>query len=92
MEASGPSSRGDYVNGFGDLEGEFWYGLENIHCLTTQEDVELRIELGNDSTPPYNACFHSNRTWLTLQKMELVLQQVPAGTLVAGIHTSLKFR
>ena len=41
----------DYVNGFGDLEGEFWYGLEKIHCLTTREDVELRIELGNGTVP-----------------------------------------
>ena len=41
----------DYVNGFGDLEGEFWYGLENIHCLTTREDVELRIEQGNGTVP-----------------------------------------
>ena len=41
----------DYVNGFGDLEGEFWYGLENIHCLTTREDMELRIELGNGTVP-----------------------------------------
>ena len=41
----------DYVHGFGDLEGEFWYGLENIHCFTTREDVELRIEVGNETTP-----------------------------------------
>ena len=41
----------DYVNGFGDLEGEFWYGLEKIHCLTTRDDMELRIELGNGTTP-----------------------------------------
>ena len=41
----------DYVNGFGDLGGEFWYGLENMHCLTTREDVELRIELGNGTVP-----------------------------------------
>ncbi len=41
----------DYVNGFGDLEGEFWYGLEKIHCLTTRENVELRIEIGNGTEP-----------------------------------------
>ena len=41
----------DYVSGFGDLEGEFWYGLEKIHCLTTREDVELYIEIGNGTEP-----------------------------------------
>ena len=35
----------DYENGFGDLEGEFWYGLRNIHYLTTRDDVELRIDM-----------------------------------------------
>ena len=28
-----------------DLEGEFWYGLRNIHHLTTRDDVELRIDM-----------------------------------------------
>ena len=27
------------------MNGEFWYGLRNIHCLTTREDVELQIEV-----------------------------------------------
>ena len=34
-----------YEQGFGDLEGEFWFGLRNIHCLTTREEVELRIDM-----------------------------------------------
>ena len=33
------------MNGFGDLNGEFWYGLDNIHYLTTSDDVELRIDM-----------------------------------------------
>ena len=33
----------DYVNGFGELNTEFWYGLRNMHCLTSREDVDLRI-------------------------------------------------
>ena len=35
----------DYENGFGDLNGEFWYGLRNIHALTSRDDVELSIDM-----------------------------------------------
>ena len=35
----------DYEEGFGSLDGEFWYGLRNIHCLASREDVELRIDI-----------------------------------------------
>ena len=39
----------DYENGFGNLNGEFWYGLRNIHALTTQNEVELRIDMVRES-------------------------------------------
>ncbi|XP_053325524.1 angiopoietin-related protein 3 [Spea bombifrons] len=35
----------EYANGFGDLTGEFWLGLEKIHSLTRQADYILHIEL-----------------------------------------------
>ena len=38
----------DYEEGFGDLDSEFWYGLRNIHCLTTRESVELCIDLQDE--------------------------------------------
>lgn len=40
-------SRGwnDYVQGFGNLNTEFWYGLRNIHCLTSRQQVQLRLLL-----------------------------------------------
>ena len=37
----------DYKHGFGDLNTEFWYGLNNIHCLTSRQQVDLSIELKN---------------------------------------------
>ena len=34
----------EYEDGFGDLNGEFWIGLRSMHCLTSQENWELRID------------------------------------------------
>lgn len=35
----------DYKNGFGDLNGEFWYGNDFLHALTYNDDMELEIRL-----------------------------------------------
>jgi len=34
----------DYANGFGNLAGEFWYGLKALHCLTGQGGWEMRMD------------------------------------------------
>ena len=33
-----------YVDRFGDLNKEFWYGLKPIYCLTNQGKWELRVD------------------------------------------------
>ena len=35
----------DYEDGFGNLTGEFWYGLRPLHCLTSQGQWEIRIDI-----------------------------------------------
>ncbi|XP_076109033.1 microfibril-associated glycoprotein 4-like [Mytilus galloprovincialis] len=36
-----------YVNGFGDLEAEFWLGNQKIHTLTKQANYELRVDISD---------------------------------------------
>ena len=36
----------DYEDGFGDVSGEFWYGLKYMNCLTSRQGpMEVEIEL-----------------------------------------------
>ncbi|XP_044158794.1 microfibril-associated glycoprotein 4-like [Bufo gargarizans] len=35
----------DYVHGFGNADGEYWLGLQNIYRLTMCGEYELRVEL-----------------------------------------------
>ena len=35
----------DYKHGFGDLNGEFWLGLERIHRLTSDNNSMLRVDM-----------------------------------------------
>ena len=34
----------DYEEGFGDLNSDFWYGLEAVECLTQRSTWEMRID------------------------------------------------
>ncbi|XP_055600470.1 microfibril-associated glycoprotein 4-like [Uranotaenia lowii] len=47
-----------YQEGFGDLEGEFWLGLEKIHQLTSSKQHELHVVLedfeGNSKVATYD--------------------------------------
>ena len=35
----------EYEDGFGNLTGEFWYGLRALHCLTGQGGWEMRLDI-----------------------------------------------
>ena len=39
----------DFKNGFGNLEGEYWLGLDNMHLLTHQssDPPQLRVDLAD---------------------------------------------
>ena len=39
----------DYEKGFGDLNTEFWYGLEKIHYLTKKGQWEMRVDYQFDN-------------------------------------------
>ena len=41
----------DYEKGFGDLNGEFWYGLKNMNCLIQTGHWELRVVLNFGTRP-----------------------------------------
>ena len=50
----------EYRQGFGNLTGEFWWGLENIHQLTASNETqyELRVDLEGYGGAKAHAVYH----------------------------------
>ena len=48
----------EYVHGFGDLNTEFWYGLRNIHCLTTRQQIDLQLVLNYTNGTSHRWIYH----------------------------------
>ena len=43
----------DYVTGFGEEDGNYWIGLEEMHQLTTANDVDLNINIETFEGEPF---------------------------------------
>ena len=79
----------EYEEGFGDLDSEFWYGLRNIHCLTTRESVKLRIDLQDEQGNKLTWVYQQFRVDGPDQKYRLHIGQ---GTVTpSGIRDALAY-
>ena len=79
-----------YREGFGDMKGNFWLGLEDVHQLTSKGKWELRIELsynGQDYFAHYdNFKVHSESD---LYRLEISGYSGTAGDSLLGTGTNV---
>ena len=84
----------DYEKGFGDLNTEFWYGLESIHCLTQRGRWEMRVDYqAEDNTWSY---LHYNNFSIgsASEKYPLTVGGFPGmghDAFTSGLHNGMKF-
>lgn len=83
----------EYREGFGDLDGEFWLGLENIYRLTSLERYELLIDLAFKEGATGFARF--SRFEIASEKENYALIQLGSYTGTAGdslvLHVGMAF-
>ncbi|CAI5773331.1 Angiopoietin like 5 [Podarcis lilfordi] len=54
----------DYLNGFGDLEGEFWLGLRNIFHIANQKTASFMLYVGLEAEDDTYAYASYDSFWL----------------------------
>ena len=65
----------DYERGFGELKGNYWLGLANIHRLTPTDDTTLRIDLGD---------FEDNKRFATYNQFQVLDANIQYALIVQG--------
>ena len=63
----------DYLKGFGDLNGEFWLGLHNIHRLTLAANTTLRVDLSDFEGEKRYANYSTFRVLDSSRKYRLII-------------------
>ena len=63
----------DYSRGFGELSGEFWLGLENIHLLTAVQPYELKIEALGWNGKMYQTAYENFQVLSDLNYYKLIV-------------------
>ena len=82
----------DYVKGFGDLNGEFWLGLNKIHRLTQAANSILRVDLADFEGGKRYANYSTFQVLDSSRKYQLNIggYSGDAGDDLTG-HTGMKF-
>ena len=85
----------DYARGFGNIDGEFWLGLEKIHRLTNRADsaVKLRVELKDYDDSEATAEYSKFAVGSAEDKYELsaVFSSGAAGDSLGAHHNGAQF-
>ena len=63
----------DYLKGFGDLNGEFWLGLNKIHRLTQAANTTLRVDLADFEGEKRYANYSTFRVLDSSRKYTLII-------------------
>ena len=79
------AERRQCCRGFGNLEGEFWLGNDNLHRLTAQGEYELRVDLSDFESESRYALYDSFGIADLSDMYRLTLGRYSSGT--AGIKS-----
>ncbi|XP_064614078.1 ryncolin-4-like [Liolophura sinensis] len=77
----------NYADGFGNLYGEFWLGLQKIHLLTSQAYFELLVNMGNYTNGTGYASYSRFRVADETQNFRLLL-----GVFIGNVGDSMTYQ
>ena len=85
----------DYEKGFGDLNGEFWYGLKNLYCLTQTGQWEMRVDFEFKNKTRSYLHYNVFKVGSATDEYPLTISGftgiTPTDPFSTGRHNSLKF-